>query len=221
MVDPLETLLIDPTINDNWHMQMSERVALMYVLDKIKPDISIEIGTFLCGSLRPIAATSRQVYTFDIDDRSRPNFSNVTFITGDSANTLPHVIDKINNSDREINFILVDGGHSEAVVRSDLASCLRYRPKSRPTVLLMHDSSNPAVRKGIIEAPWADNPYAHCLNLDFVPGLLFDREDIKGQIWGGLAAAVMLPEKRSVNFSMQASFQYSLSVLFDKSVYSD
>jgi methyltransferase family protein len=220
MANPLETLLIDPAINANWHMQMSERVALMYVLSKIKPDISIEIGTFLGGSLRPIAATSRQVYTFDIDDRSCLGFSNVTFITGDSAITLPHLIDAINSSNQEINFILVDGGHSEAAVRNDLASCLRYRPKSRPTVLLMHDSSNPAVRKGIIDAPWADNPHAHCLDVDFVPGLLFDREDIKGQIWGGLAAAVMLPEKRSGNFSMQAGFEYSLSVLLDKSVYS-
>ncbi len=219
MADPLETLLIDPMLNNNWHMQIGERVALMYVLNKIKPDISIEIGTFLCGSLRPIAATSRQVYSLDIDDRSSDDFSNVTFITGHSANTLPDVIDKINHSDQDLNFILVDGGHSEAVVRNDLASCLRYRPKSRPTVLLMHDSSNPAVRKGIMDAPWADNPHAHCLNLDFVPGLLFDRNDIKGQIWGGLAAAVMLPEKRSGYFSMQASFDYSLSVLFSKSVY--
>ena len=169
---------------------------------------------------RSIAAASRHVYTFDLDDRTLPELSNVSFITGNSGETLPPIIDEINASeDREINFILIDGDHSEHGVKNDITNCLKYRPKKRSTIILMHDSSNPTVRKGIVDAPWADNPYVHGLDLDFVPGMLYDREDIKGQIWGGLAAAVILPEKRSGDFALLASFEPSRLVLLEKSIY--
>lgn len=200
-------------------MQFSERAALMYILNRTSPDVSLEIGTFLGGSLRSIAAASRKVYTFDIDDRTLPGYPNVSFVTGDSATTLPPIIEEVNASDREINFILIDGDHSELGVKNDIANCLQYRPKKRATIILMHDSSNPAVRKGIAEAPWESNPHLHGVDLDFVPGMLYNREDIKGQIWGGLAAAVMLPEKRSGGITMPASFDHSLSVLMEKSIY--
>ena len=220
VANALENLLFDPAFNENWHMQFSERVALVYVLSRIRSEVSIEIGTFLCGSLRPISAASGHVYTFDIDDRTDPLFSNVSFISGDSAKTLPPVIEKINELEEELGFILVDGGHEENAVKNDIANCLQYRPKSRPTVILMHDSSNPAVRKGIIGAPWAENSHVHVLNLDFVPGLLNDYETMKGQIWGGFAIALMLPEKRSGGLTVQAPFDHSLSVLMEKSVHS-
>jgi hypothetical protein len=218
---PLENALFDPPLNENWHMQLSERAALMHVLNRMQPDVSVEIGTFLGGSLRPIAAVSRHVYTFDIDDRTISELSNVSFITGDSAKTLPPIIDEINRSNQEINFILVDGDHSEIGVKNDIFHCLRYRPKLRPTIILLHDSSNPAVRKGIIDAPWADSPYVHGLDLDFVPGMLYDRADIKGQIWGGFAAAVLLPEKRAGDVVVQASFEPSRLVLLKESIYSE
>lgn len=200
-------------------MQFSERAALMYILSRTTPDVSIEIGTFLGGSLRSIAASSLNVYTFDLDDRTLPGMPNVSFIAGNSATTLPPIIEEINASDREINFILIDGDHSELGVKNDIANCMQYRPKKRPTIILMHDSANPAVRKGIVEAPWASNPHLHSIDLDFIPGMLYDREDIRGQIWGGLAAAVMLPEKRPGGVAMHTSFAHSLSVLMEKSIY--
>ncbi|UVK44422.1 class I SAM-dependent methyltransferase [Mesorhizobium sp. AR07] len=206
-------------MNKDWHMQLSERVALMYVLSRFQPDISIEIGTFLGGSLRPISAASRQVYSFDIDDRSFPGLPNVEFVTGNSSVTLLPVIDRINASDREINFILIDGDHSEDGVKADIATCLRYIPKTRPTIILLHDSCNPDVRKGIIDAPWSDSPYLHELDLDFVPGVLFDRPDLKGQIWGGFAAALMTPERRTGNVSLQAPFEPSRLAMLEKSIY--
>jgi hypothetical protein len=216
---PLEDALFDASFNNNWLMQLSERAALMYVLQRMNPDVSLEIGTYFGGSLRPIAAASRHVYTFDIEDRTIPGFSNVSFVVGDSGRTLPTIIDKINGSNREVNFILIDGDHSELGVRGDITQCLRYHPKLQSTIILMHDSSNPAVRKGIIEAPWEDNPHVHGLDLDFVPGMLYDREDIKGHIWGGLAAAVMLPEKRSGIVRVQATFEPSRMALLEKSIY--
>jgi Methyltransferase domain len=215
----LENALFDPDINENWHMSFSERAALMYALSRTNPDVSIEIGTFLGGSLRSIAAASRHVYTFDLDDRTIPGMSNVSFVAGDSSKTLPPIIDEINASDREINFILIDGDHSETGVKNDIANCLRYRPKKRATIILMHDSSNPAVRKGIRDAPWAGNPYVHGIELDLVAGVLFNNEELRGQIWGGLAVAVVLPEKRSGDVYWQASFEHARSILLEKSIY--
>jgi hypothetical protein len=218
-----EDALFDRSTNENWHMQFSERAALIYVLGRTAPDVSIEIGTFLGGSLRSIAAASRHVYTFDLDDRTLPGLSNVSFIAGNSLETVPPIIDQINASDREINFILIDGDHSEAGVRNDIVNCLHYRPKTRATIILMHDSCNPDVRRGIASAPWAECPYFHGIDLDFVAGLLFDfdgEEHLDGQIWGGLAAAVLLPEKRcGNNLVWQSPFEPSRLVLLEKSIY--
>jgi hypothetical protein len=58
------------------------------------------------------------------------------------------------------------------------------------------------------------------LDLDFVPGMLYDRPDIKGQIWGGLAVAVLLPESREGALPVQSSFEASRRVLMDNSSYS-
>jgi hypothetical protein len=218
----LEDILFDPTINQNWHMELSERVALMHVLSAVRPEISIEIGTFLRGSLRPIAAASKRVYTFDIDPnqhRDQAAFPNVTFVTGDSAVTLPPLIDELNAGDEDVSFILVDGSHEENGVRSDLSQCVRYIPKRKPTIILAHDSSNPSVRRGIASVEWGSFPHVHTVNFDFVPGLLFDRQDIKGQIWGGLAAILLMPEVRSGAVNFNASFQYSLSAMNQKSIY--
>ncbi|MEN2786385.1 class I SAM-dependent methyltransferase [Sphingomonas qilianensis] len=220
MSKAIEDLLFDVRAGNEWHMQFSERCALLYILDRIKPDISIEIGTFQCGSLAAIAAASQNVYTFDIDTIDHGSrFPNTRFITGDSAETLPKIIDDANNSSREINFILVDGSHSEEGVLRDLIECLRYRPKTRPTVVVMHDSANPAVRRGIEHAPWNESPYVHMLDLDFVPGMLYDRSDIMGQMWGGLAVAVMLPTPRDGHVAIHSTFAHSFAVLAEKSIY--
>jgi hypothetical protein len=215
----LESYLYEAEISRHWHMQASERSAIMHLLEKTKSDISIEIGTFMGGSLRPIAAASRHVYTFDIDDRSFDGLPNVSFIAGNSADTVPPLLEEIGSSEREINFILIDGDHSEDGVRCDIVNCITYKPKTRPTIIVMHDSSNPVVRKGISEAPWADSPYVHEVNLDFIPGVLYDREDLKGQIWGGLATAVLSPNPRQDGLRVIRPFQASLDAMIAKSIY--
>ena len=207
--------------NDNWHMQFSERAAVYHIMSVLKPDVSLEIGTFMCGSLHPIAEASKSVYTFDIDDRRQDGFENVDFIQGSSHETVPPIIASINTSDRDINFILVDGAHDTAGVHADLVNCLAYRPKNGPTIILMHDSANPDVRAGIKQVEWGAYPHVHMLDLDFVPGMLYDRSDIRGQIWGGLAVAVMLPEIRINPISLSSNFQHSLDVLMSRSVYSE
>jgi hypothetical protein len=212
----IDDLVMDPTFNKDWHMKLGERVALLYLLQNCHPDLSIEIGTFRCGSLRPIAKYSRSVFTFDIDanqHRVASLFPSVRFITGDTAATLPPIIAEINKSGRELNFVLVDGSHEEEGVRADITNILDYVPRRSPSFILMHDSSNPVVRRGIEAAPWHQCPYVHGVDLDLVPGMLYDRPDIHGQIWGGLALAVLLPKQRTGDLVMNRGFGYSLQAL--------
>lgn len=212
----IDRLLFGPDSNRNWHMSFAERTALLHLLALAKPDVSIEIGTFMGGSLRPISRASRHVYTFDIDanqHRDISGFTNVTYVTGDSRVTLPPIIEELNDGSEEVNFVLVDGTHEACGVATDIVNCLRYSPKSRPTYILMHDSSNPAVRAGIQAVPWAANPHVHALDLDFVNGLLYDRADIHNQLWGGFALAVILPTTRTTDLEVTAYFEHSRHAL--------
>ncbi len=219
----LDQFLVGPKWSDDWHMTASERSVLIRVLEQSRPDVSIEIGTFRCGSLRPIAHYSRRVITFDIDanqHRVATAFPSVDFVTGDSSLTLPPVIEALNASEHEeLDFILIDGSHEADGVRADIAACLAYRPKRSPTVILMHDSSNPDVREGISSAPWDTCPYVHELDLDLCPGALYERADISGEIWGGLAGALLLPEPRAGALARQAFFAASRQAMLVQSSY--
>ena len=216
----LEQLIFGSDYNKDWHMLPGERAALLFLLQLYKPQVSIEIGTFRGGSLRPISALSEKVYTFDIDaSQHRMAPLNVEFVTGDTANTLDPVVSSLNDSGDEVNFILIDGSHEERGVLLDVNSCLKYKPKKRPCVIVMHDSWNPAVRSGIMAANWGDCVHAHGLDLDFVPGILQSRPDIAGQIWGGLAVALLLPEVRTAPFQLQSYYGHSRNILMSHSVH--
>lgn len=213
MPSSFDSTIFSPVWDTDWHMQGGERAALLWLLSSLRPRISIEIGTFRGGSLRPIAHFSRKTYTFDIDPRQHriaSSFPTVEFVTGDTAVTLPPVIDAISRRGEEIGFILVDGSHETAGVRHDIDTCLRYVPRSTPCVIAMHDSANPAVREGILSAGWRDCPHVHGLDLDFVPGILHPRADIRNQLWGGIAVAVLLPTPRTGSFDLRTPFAHTI-----------
>ena len=56
--DIYESLFPKEEYSYEWHMLPSERVALEYILRKLKPEVSIEIGTFKAGSLQVISRYS-------------------------------------------------------------------------------------------------------------------------------------------------------------------
>ena len=132
---------------------------------------------------------------------------------GNTAVTLAPVIDAISRSGAELNFVLVDGSHDTPNVRQDINNCLKYVPRSTPCVILMHDSANPVVREGILTADWDLCPYAHALDVDFVPGALYDRADIKNQLWGGVAVGLLLPKKRQEPVDMRTQFAYTIDAV--------
>jgi hypothetical protein len=222
ILSSLEDSLFRPSLNQNWHMVPAERAALLYVLGQARPDVSIEIGTFLAGSLRPISAYSKRVITFDIDEmqhRIAPMFPNTTFVSGDTASTLPPIIEQLNAGTEELGFIPIDGSHETAGVTADVNNCLKYIPKTKTCFILMHDSSNPAVRAGIVGGAWEQCPYVHGLDLDFVGGSLYNRPDINGEIWGGLGVAVLKPTPRDFPLQVMQPFEHSLEQLRKHSVY--
>lgn len=224
MTNQLVDALFSDYYLEGWQMSFDQRFALIGVLSQIKPEISIEIGTFRAGSLSAIARFSQQVYSIDIDSeipaRYGQRFPNVTFEIGRSADVLPELLAHIRSGDRNLGFVLIDGDHSTEGVRQDCNLILTYEPR-QPLYVMMHDTFNPAVRQGILSADWQKNPYVHEVHLDFVPGTFRDhkgRSDYR-ELWGGLGLAILLPEQRAGDLRLITRCDYAHDVLLRHSTH--
>lgn len=103
-----------------WQMTLGERAALEGILSQLKPSLALEVGTAEGGSLRRIAAHSREVHSFDMSaPPEEASFENVHFHTGDSHVLLPAWLEEMGKGGRRIDFALVDGDHTMAGVRAD------------------------------------------------------------------------------------------------------
>jgi cephalosporin hydroxylase len=206
-----------------WNMDNSDRMALIGLLSQVKPECSIEIGTREGGSLAVISEYSQRVFTLDIDPKCTEavsHFSNAELTIGDSKETLPGVLKEIEKRQLSLEFVLVDGEHSESGVRDDIEVLLDYHPKKKPCYILMHDSFYPYCREGMRTANWERNPYVHKVDLDFVPGRISDPgEGTSRQMWGGLGLAVMRPEERVGPIQFLASSDHLYNVVFRKSAH--
>jgi hypothetical protein len=156
---------------------------------------------------------SKEVISIDIDEEVKSRlvgkFSNVVFYSGDSATLMPTILEQYSLNGRSVELVLIDGDHSAEGVRRDINALLQWQPKNR-CLVLMHDSFNPACREGISAASWNSSPYVQSVDLDFVPGI-YHQEAIDTAaprtMWGGLALAIMTPEKRMGQLEIQASQQ--------------
>lgn len=192
---------------ENWQMHDSERLALTGLLARHQPYCSVEVGTFHGGSLSLIRQYSKMIFSIDIDAAipSRLNLPNVNFLTGPSHVILPHLLGELDRAGIAVEFVLIDGDHSAAGVKRDIACVLSYVPK-KPLFVALHDSFNPECRQGMLQAGWESSPYCHWVDLDFVPGKLGAK-----QLWGGLALAHFLPVARpgdlQINRTAEEMFQ--------------
>lgn len=183
-----------------WEMSHAERSVLRALLERIRPRVAIEVGTFRGGSLSLISQYSESVFSLDIDptipDRLK-GMKNTQFIIGPSAQSLPALLKGLAEAKIEPEFILIDADHSEQGVRGDIQSVLARPPKVR-TFVLMHDSFNPGCRRGMLTAGWENHPFVHSVEIDFVAGCVVDQpaSPANGQLWGGLAFAVLDPRPR-------------------------
>src|SRR5262245_29689976 len=82
-----------------WLMTAQERMALVQLLEFVKPPVALEIGTHCGGSLQVIAPRARSVYSLDLNPQVPEwlggRFPNVTFRTGDSRTVLPALLREI------------------------------------------------------------------------------------------------------------------------------
>jgi len=199
----MDELLIDTRFPLHWQMAPAERLAMIALLEQIKPRVSIEIGTYEGGSLQVISAYSEKVFSLDLDpgvaSRLAGRFSNVEFLSGDSRIVLPDLVSRLNASGETPEFVLIDGSHYAEGVRSDIESLFLLKP-TRDVVILMHDSFNPSCRAGMREAAWADCPHVHEVELDLIPGNFsaeqFDTAESRS-MWSGLGCAILKPTPRT------------------------
>lgn len=214
----INELLFGEYIND-WVMQHEERLALISLLSKIRPECAIEIGTKDGGSLSAIAKFSKKIYTIDIDptcsERIGRKFSNVEFIIGPSEETLIPLIQRLQEANVGIEFILIDGNHTRQAVRQDIENLLHIVRPTLPLYVVLHDSFSPECRQGMIEANWGANPYVHFVELDFITG----RFEPNYRMTCGFALALLLPFRRNGNLNIHEDRALKNKIMFSHSIH--
>lgn len=201
--NPNEPTFVFDNLPLHWQMTRAEKFAFASIVDVANADVAIEIGTYKGGSLQVLSSKVKKVYSLDIsptcEETLGSHFNNVEFLTGDSSSLLPSLLDQIRKANESLGFVLIDGDHSTEGVRADINRVLKYVP-TRPLYIIFHDSFNPDCRQGILSADWQECPYVHFVETDFIPGVFhyepFDTAQPRS-MWGGLALALLLPEKRS------------------------
>ena len=119
-----------------------------------------------------------------------------TNLAGDSRDTLPRVLAKIEAAQEPLGFVSIDADHSREGIQRDIHSVLRYTPV-KPLYIVMHDSFNPDCRNGMQEANRPANAHVHLLELDFVTGRVAQEEpDGHRETWCVFGLAVLMPERR-------------------------
>jgi glycosyltransferase involved in cell wall biosynthesis len=214
-----EEVLYPNCVIPNWQMHDSERMGLGGLLARHQPTCAIEIGTYYGGSLSLISQYSDMVYSIDIDPEVPSRFAkpdNVSLFTGPSTTVLPELMNALDAQNVAVDFILIDGDHSSEGVRRDINLVLSYVPKKN-TIIVMHDSFNPGCRRGMLEADWAACPHVAWVDLDFIPGRVIESSPdnpSSGEMWGGLALAILSPQQRSGDLMINQSAQtsYNLAV---------
>ncbi|MBC7926954.1 MAG: glycosyltransferase [Bryobacteraceae bacterium] len=191
-----------------WQMNDSERLAMTGLLARHRPACCIEVGTYHGGSLSLLTQFADMVFSIDIDPTIPGRLAHlpgVSFLTGDSADLLPALLEELQSRHIPVDLFLIDGDHSGEGIRRDLSIVLGYVP-ARPMFVLMHDSFNPGCRQGMLNAPWQGSPYCHWVDLDFVPGRLIEHGGGgTGEMWGGLGLAYFLPVPRNGDLAIGQS----------------
>lgn len=215
-----------PTFTKNqfsipWSMSRAEQYCMIQLLSNNKPNIAIEIGTYKGGSLQVLSHYATKVYAIDISSDSRDsrcdNLNNVDYLIGDSKVVLPELLKKIEDNGEDLEFILIDGDHSEKGVFQDILNIMSYTPKKALQIIL-HDSFNPNCRKGMKRYDYNTNKKIHYIELDFIPGM-YNHDGLSRQMWGGFATIIMLPEDRNKTLQIFENQKKSYEITYFKSIH--
>jgi Methyltransferase domain len=175
-----------------WQMTFGERAALEGILSQLRPRLAIEIGTAEGGSLARIAKHTEHVHSFDLLRPNTPTveLEHVTLHTGDSHVLLPRLLGRLAADGQNVDFVLVDGDHSADGVERDVRDLLGS-DAIQHTVIVIHDTLNDEVRKGLARINYSAQPKVVHADLDFIGGHLSLGGAFQHELWGGLGLLVV------------------------------
>lgn len=172
-----------------WQMSRAEKYCLINLLQHLKPEAAVEIGTYKGGSLQVLNQFATNVYSIDISTAPKKylseKFPKVRFRVGESHTTITSVFKEIEATGQQLSFILVDGDHTTKAVRQDLEAILTYPHKNEITIIL-HDSFNPQSRRGIKSINYKAYPFVSYVELDYITGSFWHNNTYR-EMWGGFA----------------------------------
>jgi hypothetical protein len=162
--------------NPDWLMSCREKLAIIGLLQCLKPKKVIEFGYHRGGATKWLSQYADKVITVDVNEfvsKASEKYSNV-----ESWNcTTGEAINKIKSNNQSFDLAIIDADHSRKGVANDVSGILPYAE-----VILMHDSFNPTCRRGMVDA--LKSQRSHAFYLDFIPSIL--KHD---GFWGGVAIA--------------------------------
>jgi hypothetical protein len=173
-----------------WQMSLGERAAVEGLLSQLKPELALEIGSMEGACLRRIAAHAREVHSFDLAPPTLAQPDNVSLHTGDSHELLAPFLAELAERGRNVDLVIVDGDHSPEGVRQDLEDLLDSSAVAR-TVILLHDTTNERVRRGIDAVRLTAWPKVARVELDWIPGRLFAEPALRNELWYGLGLVLV------------------------------
>jgi hypothetical protein len=173
-------------------MSFGERAVIEGVLSQLQPRLALEVGTAEGGSLGRIAAHSERAISFDLVEPASEvaSLPNVELRTGDSHRLLPLELRRLEEAGEQVDFALIDGDHTAEGAQKDIEDVLSSTAV-RQAAILVHDTLNQEVRRGLEAVPYAEIPKVAFVDLDFVAGYVPAELPLRGQCWGGLGLIVV------------------------------
>ena len=173
--------------NANWLMSTREKIALIGLLQCLKPKSVIEFGYHLGGATKWLSEFSEKVITVDTNEcvlDAQNKYNNVV-----AWNCLTSTaIKRIQKQNLKFDLAIIDADHSRKGVALDISGLLNCSK-----FFVMHDSFNPSCRRGMLEI--LENQNSHAYNLDFIPSSVkYDG------LWGGLGVAKFKRQCNKNNF---------------------
>ena len=162
--------------NPNWQMSCREKLSLIGLLQCLKPKKVIEFGYHRGGATKWLSKFAEKLISVDVNEfvcEASKEYTNVEAWRCTTA----EAIKKIKTDNLSFDLAIIDADHSRRGVTNDVSGILPHTE-----VILMHDSFNPACRRGILDALKSQN--SHAFYLDFMPSIL--KND---GLWGGFAIA--------------------------------
>lgn len=162
--------------NAEWLMSAREKLALIGLLELLKPKKVIEFGYHRGGATKWLSEYSKSLITVDVNEfvsQAEDEYANVIAWNCPTQ----EAINKIAEESMQFDLAIVDADHSRKAVGSDVTGLLGHAK-----IILMHDSSNPECRKGMLDALKGQKKYRYYL--DFITST--SKHD---GLWGGMGIA--------------------------------